>query len=60
MEVLKVHLEKGLIGVMLILWSKCDNATANKMNDANDQLKSRTEAGFPMKGSKTSPLYSFR
>jgi len=28
------------------------------MNDANDQLKSRSEVGFPTKGSKTSPLYS--
>jgi len=28
------------------------------MNDANGQLKSRSEARFPMKGSKTSPLYS--
>ena len=27
------------------------------MNDANGQLKSRSGAGFPMKGSRTSPLY---
>ena len=26
------------------------------MNDTNDQLKSRSEDGFPMKGSRTSPL----
>ena len=27
------------------------------MNDANNQLKSRSEAGFPIKGSRISPLY---
>jgi len=36
---------------------KCENAT-NKMNSANGKLKSRSEVGFPMKGSRTSPLYS--
>ena len=36
---------------------KCNNY---KMNDANGQLKSRSEAGFPMKGSRTSPLYFSR
>jgi len=30
------------------------------MNDVNGQLKSISEAGFPMKGSKTSPLYFSR
>ena len=30
------------------------------MNDANGHLKSRSEAEFPMKGSKTSLLYSSR
>jgi len=30
------------------------------MNDANDQLKLRSEAEFPIKGSRTSPLYSYR
>jgi len=30
------------------------------MNDTNGQLKSRSKAGFPMKGSKTSPLHSSR
>jgi len=30
------------------------------MNDANSQLKSRSEAGFHMKGSRTSLLYSSR
>jgi len=30
------------------------------MNDANDQLKSRSEVGLPMKGSRTSLLYPFR
>ena len=30
------------------------------MNDANSQLKSRSEAGFPMKGSRFSPLYFSR
>jgi len=28
------------------------------MNDVNGQLKLRSEAGFPMEGSRTSPLYS--
>ena len=31
-----------------------------KENNANDQLKLRSEAGFPIKGSRTSPLYSSR
>ena len=31
-----------------------------KMNNANGQLKIRSEAGFPVKGFKTFPLYSFR
>jgi len=30
------------------------------MNDANGQLKSRSEDEFPMKGSRTAPLYSSR
>ena len=30
------------------------------MNDANNQFKSRSEARFPMKGSRTSSLYSSR
>ena len=30
------------------------------MNNPNGQLKTRSEAEFPMKGSKTSPLYSSR
>ena len=30
------------------------------MNDANGQLKSRSEVVFPMKGSRPSPLYSSR
>jgi len=30
------------------------------MNDTNGQLKSRSEAGVPINGSKTSPLYSSR
>ena len=41
----------GWIGVMLILRSKSKNATIDNMNDANGQLKSRSEAGFPMKSS---------
>jgi len=45
---------------MLILWSKYRNATINKMNDANGQLKLRSEAGFPMTSSRTFPLYSSR
>jgi len=39
---------------------KCENITINKMNDTNGQIKSRSEAEFPMKGSRTSPLYSSR
>jgi len=31
-----------------------------KFNDAHSQLKIISEAGFPVKGSRTSPLYSFR
>jgi len=31
-----------------------------KMNDANGQLKTRSEVVFPVKGSRTSTLYSFR
>ena len=31
-----------------------------KMNDANDQLKTRSEIGFLMKGSRTSSLYFSR
>ena len=31
-----------------------------KMNDINGELKIRSEARFPMKGSRTSPLYSSR
>jgi len=31
-----------------------------KMNDANDQLKIRSEIGFLMKGSRTSSLYFCR
>ena len=30
------------------------------MNNANGQRKSRSEVGFPMKESRTSPLYSSR
>ena len=30
------------------------------MNNVNDQLKLRSEDGFPITGSKTSPLYSYR
>ena len=30
------------------------NATIYNMNDVNGQLKSRSEAEFPMKGSRTS------
>ena len=30
----------------------------NLRNDANGQLKIRSEAGFPVKGSRTSLLYS--
>ena len=30
------------------------------MNDANGQLKSRNEVGFPIKGSRTSSLYFSR
>jgi len=53
---LKVHPE-GL--------NKCNaNLIANyaefKTNDANGQLKTRCEAGFPVKGSKTYSLYSSR
>ena len=32
----------------------------NKINNAKCQLKSRSEAGFPMKGFRTSHLYSSR
>jgi len=28
-----------------------------KMNDANGQLKTKSEAGFPLKSSRTSPLF---
>jgi len=31
-----------------------------KMNDANGQLKTRSETRFPVKDSITSPLYSSR
>ena len=31
-----------------------------KMSDANSQLKVRSEVRLPMKGSRTSPLYSSR
>ena len=30
------------------------------INDTNGQLKKRSEAGFSLKGSRTSPLYSYR
>ena len=55
----KVHLEgvnRSSANLMV------NNAKFNnyKMNDANGQLKSRSEAGFPMKGFRTSPLYSSR
>ena len=30
------------------------------MNNVNGQLKSRSEAGFSMKGARTFPLYSSR
>jgi len=37
-----------------------ENNAEFKMNDAYGQLKIRTEVRFPVKGSKTSPLYSSR
>jgi len=49
--------KRGWISVMLILRSKCRNATINNKNDAQGQLKLRSEAWFPIKGFKTSPLY---
>ena len=36
---------------------KCENVTI-KNKKYNGQLKIRSEAGFPLKGSRTSPLYS--
>ena len=33
------------------------NNTEFKRNDANGQLKIRSKAGFPVKGSRISPLY---
>ena len=37
----------------------CENTTS-KMNNKNGQLKLRSEAGFLIKGSITTPLYSSR
>ena len=53
---MKVHLE----GVNRCNANLMANYAEFKMNDANDQLKTRSEARFSVKGSKTSPLYSSR
>ena len=49
---MKIHLE-GVNRCNATLIVKYRIATINNMNDANGELKSRSETGFPMKGSRT-------
>jgi len=53
---LKVYLE----GLNRCNANLMGNNAKFKMNDVNRQLKIRSEAGFPMKGTRTSPLYYSR
>ena len=57
---LKVHLKGVNRCNANLMVNNAKNETINKMNDANGQLKSRSEAGFPMKGSRFSSLYFSR